>query len=97
MSASLPTSNRASSSSQASTMLPRAFLYSPSDIVRLGELGVVTVEVTTDVEARALPVVAEETTTIFAAAGAAGVPAACVVGVLILTEHELSPPKKSLD
>ncbi|GMF63268.1 unnamed protein product [Phytophthora fragariaefolia] len=42
--AAMPTSNRASSTSQANTVLPRAFLYSPSDIVRLGELGVVTVK-----------------------------------------------------
>ncbi|GMF18381.1 unnamed protein product [Phytophthora fragariaefolia] len=88
MSALLPTSNRASSSSRASTMLPRAYLYSPSDIVRLGELGVVTVEVTTDVEAGELSVVAEEATTVFAAADTAGVSAAGVVGVLIPNEHD---------
>ncbi|GMF64328.1 unnamed protein product [Phytophthora fragariaefolia] len=49
----------------------------------------------TDVEARELPVVTEVATTMFPAADAAGVPAACVVGVLIPNEHEVSSPKKS--
>ncbi|GMF35101.1 unnamed protein product [Phytophthora fragariaefolia] len=95
MSASLSAPKRASSSSQANTVLSRAFLYSPSDIAHLGELGVVTVEVTTGVEARELPVVAEEATTDSAAADAADVPAACVVGVLIRNEHEY-PLRRSL-
>ncbi|GMF31392.1 unnamed protein product [Phytophthora fragariaefolia] len=74
MSALMPASKRAWSSSREKFALPRAFLYSPSDIVRLGELGVVTVEATTDVEAEELIVVATGATTESAAAGAAGTP-----------------------
>ncbi|KAE9284576.1 hypothetical protein PR003_g26815 [Phytophthora rubi] len=53
-------------------------------MVRLGELCVVTVEVTTDAEeAEDVAVVAEEATTAFAAADAASASEVCVVGVLI--------------
>ncbi|GMF53540.1 unnamed protein product [Phytophthora fragariaefolia] len=87
MSASLPAPKRAQNASRANVVLPRAFLYSPSDIVRLGELDV-TVEVTTNDEAEELVVVATGATIVFAAADVAGAPTACVVGVLIPNEHE---------
>ncbi|GMF28795.1 unnamed protein product [Phytophthora fragariaefolia] len=73
MSASLPSSKRAGSSSRKKVALPPAFLYSPSDIVCLGELDLVTVDMMTDVEeAEERLVVTVEAPIVFAAAGAAG-------------------------
>ncbi|KAE9354108.1 hypothetical protein PF008_g4680 [Phytophthora fragariae] len=70
--------------SLAKVTLPRDFWYSPTEMVRLGELDVVTVEVTTDAEeAEDVAVVAVLATTAPAAAGASGVSEVCVTGVLI--------------